>query len=392
MRTIYLIRHGEPERTGNVSRCLGHTDLALSIRGRKESLELAGWFKKCHLEAVYSSPLSRCMETARCIAGDRLPVYVDPGLTELDAGEWENLDFHEIRSRYPELYAERGRSIGTVPPPGGESFAQGGKRLSETLSGILGSGEGPMAVVTHCGVSRGFLCRLLGWDINRVLEVPQPYGGISRILADNAGGFLGFYEQTGVRPLVYPDHGICRRLSDRYHVPEHIRLHEAAVARLVYQWACRLRLLGYDVDPELVRAAGLLHDIARLEPNHALAGARLLRMEGYPVMAGIIRSHHRLEDGEELLLTEASLLFLADKMMLEDKMVDIEERFRLSALRCATPQARESHNLQYNQAQAVKQRLEAVLGSLDGAVLNPAGKGHEGSRHMGIRIREWAAG
>ena len=70
MRTIYLIRHGEPERTGHVSRCLGHTDVALSIRGRKESMELADWFRSRPVEAVYASPLSRCMETAEYIAGE----------------------------------------------------------------------------------------------------------------------------------------------------------------------------------------------------------------------------------------------------------------------------------------------------------------------------------
>ena len=162
-------------------------------------MELASWFKSRCVEAVYSSPLSRCMETAEYIAGEQQRVHVEEGLVELDAGEWENMEFTEIRSRYPQLYEERGRSIGTVPPPGGESFARGAERLQDALNRILGNTRGDVAVVTHCGVSRGLMCGILGWDINRVLEVPQPYGGISRILADDDGVFRGFYEQTGVK-------------------------------------------------------------------------------------------------------------------------------------------------------------------------------------------------
>ena len=70
-------------------------------------MELASWFKSRCVEAVYSSPLSRCMETAEYIAGEQQRVHVEEGLVELDAGEWENMEFTEIRSRYPQLYEER---------------------------------------------------------------------------------------------------------------------------------------------------------------------------------------------------------------------------------------------------------------------------------------------
>ena len=125
-------------------------------------MELASWFKSRCVEAVYSSPLSRCMETAEYIAGEQQRVHVEEGLVELDAGEWENMEFTEIRSRYPQLYEERGRSIGTVPPPGGESFARGAERLQDALNRILGNTRGDVAVVTHCGVSRGLMCGILG--------------------------------------------------------------------------------------------------------------------------------------------------------------------------------------------------------------------------------------
>ena len=106
------------------------------------------------MEAVYSSPLSRCMETAEYIAGEQQRVHVEEGLVELDAGEWENMEFTEIRSRYPQLYEERGRSIGTVPPPGGNPLP-GRRAASGCPEPHSWEYRGDVAVVTHCGVSRG---------------------------------------------------------------------------------------------------------------------------------------------------------------------------------------------------------------------------------------------
>ena len=48
-------------------------------------MELASWFKSRCVEAVYSSPLSRCMETAEYIAGEQQRVHVEEGLVELDS-------------------------------------------------------------------------------------------------------------------------------------------------------------------------------------------------------------------------------------------------------------------------------------------------------------------
>lgn len=84
-------------------------------------------------------------------------------------------------------------------------------------------------------------------------------------------------------------------------------------------------------------------------------------------------------------------MFLADKMTLEDRMVDIDERFRQSAPKCTTPQARENHRLQYNQAQAVRHCLESAMGSLEaGRCLrnqSPGICGQEGAdTGMGCRL------
>ena len=382
MRKVYLIRHGETVLEGKKKRCIGRTDIPLNEHGKRQAEELGEWLSGHPVSHIFSSPLSRCRETAQRMAarkkvsemaretvretagltGSNIPVEVEEELTELDADLWENLEFEEIRQSFPELYEQRGRALGTTAPPGGESFLEGGIRLKKALKKLLSGTEGDLAVVTHSGVIRGLVCPLLGWNIDRVMEVPLAFGTITQLMVSEEDVFAISYKETGVKPLPYPDDEWCSRLAERMGLPERVLAHEAAVSRLAAGWADRLAALGWKGDPGLVRQAAFLHDIARLKPDHAKEGAGLLRKEGYPAVAYIIKGHHGLEDGEERKLTEASLVFLADKMMIGDRFVTLKERFYKSEVKCTTPEARESHGRQYRQALAVQACLRQALG------------------------------
>lgn len=62
---------------------------------------------------VFSSPLTRAVQTARKIDGS---ITTMTGLRELDYGQWDGLTFAEIRWRFPELYAARERDKSLMPP------------------------------------------------------------------------------------------------------------------------------------------------------------------------------------------------------------------------------------------------------------------------------------
>ena len=96
--------------------------------------------------------------------------------------------------------------------------------------------------------------------------------------------------------MIFPSPTLCIRDS------------QEAVAALAGKWAEELKEKGWKLDPELAFEAGLIHDIARLKPEHPKAGAKLLRREGYPGLAHIVRVHHGLTGGEEYRITEASLV------------------------------------------------------------------------------------
>ena len=69
--------------------------------------------------------------------------------------------------------------------------------------------------------------------------------------------------------------------------------------------------------------------------------------------------HHDLEAAE---LDEAAVLYLADKLVREDKRVGLEERFAASALRCTTPQARASHARRLETARRLKTEINDCCG------------------------------
>ena len=121
-------------------------------------------------------------------------------------------------------------------------------------------------------------------------------------------------------------------------------------------------MAGLSIDRELTYEAALLHDIARTKADHAAQGGRILRGEGYDRLARIVAVHHGLPPGEENCLTEASLVFLADKYVKGSRLVSLEERFTASMGKCSGSEAVRSHENQRRQAEAVARRLAAVLG------------------------------
>ena len=386
MRTIYLVRHGQTEESLGKGRCICRTDIPLSGEGRRQAQALGDWlgaeFKnKRQAVRIFTSPLSRCRETAKIMAAGAqrpagpeaapapLAAEAEDSLIELSGGLWEGLPFAEIRERFSEVYEARGRSLGTVAPPGGESFLEGGIRLYGAVQDILkrtkadaGAGPPSLILVTHSGVIRGLLCLMFGWDPARIRDIPQPCGGVTRLEAGEDGSLRCRAEEMGLRPGAYPGRDGCRRLWDRAGLPEHIRAHQEAVAALAGKWAEELKEKGWKLDPELAFEAGLIHDIARLKPEHPKAGAKLLRREGYPGLAHIVRVHHGLTGGEEYRITEASLVFLADKHIQGDRLVSLEERFAGSAGKCKTPEAAANHERQYSQAMAIERNINHILG------------------------------
>lgn len=127
-------------------------------------------------QAVYTSPLSRCRESARLAAPGR-EIAVEPGWIEISLGAWEGLSVDEVRERFPGEYEARGQDLAGHRPQDGESFADVAERVTPLLE-ALAQGPEPVLVVAHSGVIRAGLCGLLGLPLDNLLRLDLDYAGM----------------------------------------------------------------------------------------------------------------------------------------------------------------------------------------------------------------------
>ncbi|MGG2465750.1 bifunctional RNase H/acid phosphatase [Streptomyces sp. RGM 3693] len=151
--TFVLLRHGEtaltPEKRFSGS---GGTDPELSAAGRRQAESAAAALAaRGTIQAVVSSPLRRCQETAGAVAARLgVDVRIEDGLRETDFGAWEGLTFAEVRERYPDDLDAWLGSAKAAPTGGGESFATVARRIAVTRDKLIARYAGKtVLLVTH---------------------------------------------------------------------------------------------------------------------------------------------------------------------------------------------------------------------------------------------------
>lgn len=173
MTKIYFVRHCEA--MGNVKRLFqGSIDLDISELGAKQLGYLKNRFTDIQLDKIYSSPLTRAVKTACAVKGDK-PIEIElcNGLTELNGGMVEGKPFAEIFNAIPNLADAWDNHPEDFAPIGGETMREAYERIWETLQEIVAANEGKtVACVTHGGVTRCLLCRLLKNDIHELKNIP----------------------------------------------------------------------------------------------------------------------------------------------------------------------------------------------------------------------------
>jgi len=170
-------------------------------------------------------------------------------------------------------------------------------------------------------------------------------------------------ELAAVRELAmhreFPTPAECESLLSGSQPGERVARHSRVVAQVAYRLAVALAERGVSVDPALVRAAGLLHDIAKGKPEHAAVGAQLLRNLDFQRVAGVVALHTDYTFNQ---LDDAAVVYLADKLVSGDRLVGLEQRFQRSMERFQqNPAALASARRRRATAEAIAREIESCL-------------------------------
>ncbi len=162
---IYLVRHGATELTAE-DKFSGAIGVELSDEGRAQAARLGERLQNEGITALYSSPLSRTMETARIVSSHcSLPIETRDGLREISHGRWEGLTRGEVEARFSAEYTAWEEDPFTFAPEGGESGVAVLARALPVIREIVTRHTGArVLVVSHKATIRIVISSLLGFD------------------------------------------------------------------------------------------------------------------------------------------------------------------------------------------------------------------------------------
>lgn len=178
-----------------------------------------------------------------------------------------------------------------------------------------------------------------------------------------------------------PTEAECSAIMNEIHpMPPTVRSHCLKVAAVAMVIGSRLQQRGQEIDLAMIRAAALLHDLAKGMPDHDKEAGRMLQDMGFGKVGDLVADHTDLRNADSPTSLEAEIVYLADKFVDDDNVVSLDKRYRTNDRRFAVTPEIEADILQRKaRALGVKQKVEQILGyALEENIL----------ADFGIRVRE----
>jgi probable phosphomutase (TIGR03848 family) len=194
--TLLLIRHGANDWVHG--RLAGWTPgVHLNEEGRRQAATLAARLALLPIDALYSSPLDRTVETAQAIAGPRgLPLRLVEGLGEVRYGEWQGAELKELYKH--ELWPGVQFYPSGTRFPGGETLGEAQMRMVATLDALRAQHpKGVIAVVSHADIIKLAVAYYIGMHIDLFQRLEISPCSATALLFTRMGPRLLAYNDTG---------------------------------------------------------------------------------------------------------------------------------------------------------------------------------------------------
>ncbi len=170
MTLVLVVRHGLTAATGTT--LAGRTPgIPLDDRGRAQAAALAERLALVRLDAVISSPLERCAQTATAIASRQdghAEITTDDRLIEVGYGDWTGQSLRKLAREPLWRVVQSHPSAVTFPGPGGETLPDLQRRAVTAIrdwNSKLGS-EAVYLICSHADVIKAILADSLGLHLD----------------------------------------------------------------------------------------------------------------------------------------------------------------------------------------------------------------------------------
>ena len=170
-----LIRHTSLQIEPGI--CYGQSDIDVAVSFANELARTQAKLADIGFDAVYSSPLQRCVKLAVALnCGEPI---LDNRLMELNFGDWEMQAWDAIPR---DIFDGWAHDYANEAPPNGETFSQLQQRglsfLDEILSKNLNKN---VAIITHGGMIRALLAHVLNMQLKGLFRFVIDHGSVTQV-------------------------------------------------------------------------------------------------------------------------------------------------------------------------------------------------------------------
>ena len=173
---VFLVRHGETTWNA-IGKIQGTSDTPLSKLGKWQARQMAKMLAQKKINAIYSSPLARALDTAKEITKSHgLEIIVKKELKEIDYGMFEKKTFDEIEKKHAALWEQRRKNKYNFKPKGGESFEEMDKKRIQPFVREMKKKHNSetIAIIAHSGTNRLIMGNLVKMPIAEKVNIWQP--------------------------------------------------------------------------------------------------------------------------------------------------------------------------------------------------------------------------